>query len=100
MTSGDLRMVVPIAADLDGDTRLVDSSACHFGSGGAGGAMTLAAGARAVTSAPAAAGSPSPPSARGGGPATSCVSYLMTSTGHPSAATMIDGVNGFKKSGL
>src|SRR5205085_9476354 len=58
----------------------------------------------AATSAPAtdpigaAAGSPS--AGQGAGPSTSLVSNLITSTGHPSAATMIDGVNDATKSGL
>src|SRR4051794_7472535 len=98
MTSGLLRTVVPRLAESDGLTLLVEMRACHFGSGGAGGATTLAAGALAVamTSAPAAAAASCP--AHGAGPATSTTSYLITSTGHPSAAVMIDGVSGLVKS--
>ena len=77
------------------------SSACHFGSGGAGGAATFAAGrlARRLPP-PAAAGAPLRCLAHGAGPSTSIVSNLITSTGHPSAATMIDGVSGLRKSAL
>src|SRR3989440_10381418 len=97
-TSGLLRTVVASPAESDGLTLLVESSACHFGSGGAGGAATFAAGARATTSPPAAAGDVSGCPAQGAGPSTSLVSYLITSTGHPSAPTMIDGVRGFRNS--
>src|SRR5205085_2950733 len=66
------------------------------------GATTLAAGALARVSpaaAPAAAASASLP-AHGAGPSTSIMSNLITSTGHPSAATMIDGVSGLVNSAL
>src|SRR5687767_13379967 len=102
MTCGDLRTVVARPALSDGLILLVVSSACHFGSGGPKGAATFAAGALAcaTTPAPAAAGSPAGASAHGALPGTSLVSYLITSTGQPSAATMIDGVSGIRKSGL
>src|SRR5438270_13017208 len=99
MISGLLRTVVPNPADSDGLILLVESSACHFGSGGPSGAATFAAGAAARTSPPAAAASCSLP-AHGAAPGTSTVSNLITSTGHPSAATMIEGVSGLRKSAV
>src|SRR5689334_22191102 len=90
-------MVLVIEAESDGLILLVASSACHFGSGGACGAATFAAGALATTS-PAAAATGAGWSAHGALPSTSLVSYLMTSTGHPSDATMIDGVSGRRNS--
>src|SRR5690242_12705454 len=101
MTSGLLRTVEARPADMEGLILLVESSACQRGSGGAGGAATFAAGARATTSPPAgAAAAAASAAAHGASPGTSIVSYLITSTGQPSAATMIEGVKGFKKSAL
>src|SRR3954467_10394561 len=86
-------------ADIDGLILLGESSACHFGSGGAGGAATFAAGARATTSPPAPAATPSAGAfAHGAGPGTSFVSILMTSTGQPSIAVMMEGVIGARNS--
>src|SRR5688572_15408796 len=99
MTSGLLRMVVAKPADSDGLTLLVLSSACQRGSGGPIGAGALAAAGACATPAAGADAACSWP-AHGAGPGTSTVSYLITSTGHPSAATMIEGVSGFVKSGL
>src|SRR5687768_9320984 len=102
-TCGDLRTVVARPADSDGLILLVCSSAWNFGSGGPIGAATLAAGAFACATTPvppAVAGSPAGASAQGALPGTSFVSNLITSTGHPSAAIWIDGVNGARKSGL
>src|SRR4029079_226939 len=97
LISGARRKVVPRFADSDGLILLVLSRACHLGSGGAGGATALAgAFAWATTPAPAPTVSPAGASAQGGLPSTSTVSYLMTSTGHPSAAVMIEGVSGLR----
>src|SRR5690348_13428462 len=98
-------MVEARPADNDGLILLVVSSACHFGSGGPSGAAGFDAGALATTSPPPAAAAPAAAGAagwfaHGAGPSTSFVSYLMTSTGHPSAATIIDGVRGLRKSAL
>src|SRR5688572_22254246 len=103
MTSGLLRTVVPGAADFEGLILLVESSACHRGSGGditGSGLWAVARGAAPPSAAPAPAGAPSPSLGQGAGPATTFVSYLMTSTGQPSAAILIDGVSGDRKSGL
>src|SRR4051812_47080480 len=97
LISGDRRMLDERPALRDGLMRDVLSSACIFGSGGAIGAATLAAGAFAAT-APAEAGSPAGRSAHGALPSTSFNSNLMTSTGQPSAAIWIDGVSGLRKS--
>src|SRR5438105_1399714 len=101
MTSALLRTVVANPAESEGLILLVESSACHFGSGGPIGAATFAAGAfaRVSPAAAAAAASASFP-AHGAGPSTSIMSNLITSTGHPSAATMIDGVSGLVNSAL
>src|SRR5688500_1279136 len=97
ITSGLLRTVVASPADCDGLTRLVLSRACQRGSGGAIGAGALA-GAWATPAAGADADAVTSWPAQGAGPATSTVSNLITSTGQPSAATMIDGVSGLRKS--
>src|SRR4051812_10403757 len=98
ITSGLLRTVVARPADCEGLMRLVDSSACQRGSGGAMGAAALATWATPAAGAEPAATTSWP--AQGAGPSTSTVSNLMTSTGQPSAATMTDGVSGFRKSTL
>src|SRR5439155_5007662 len=102
MTSGLLRTVVARPADSDGLILLVLKSACHLGSGGPIGAATFAAGALACVSPPAAAAAAASASlpAQGAGPSISIMSNLITSTGHPSAATMIDGVSGLVNSAL
>src|SRR5688500_3891961 len=100
MTSVLLRTVVASPADFDGLIVLVLSSACHLGSGADMGAGALAAGAWAGPPAAAAAAASCSRPAHGAGPATSMVSNLMTSTGQPSAAVMMDGVSGLVKSGL
>src|SRR5688500_2556310 len=101
MTSALLRTVVPGAADLDGLILLVESSACQRGSGGdmTGSGLCAAARGAAPSAAPAPAGTPSPSLGQGAGPGTTLVSYLMTSTGQPSAAILIDGVSGERNSG-
>src|SRR5215218_533 len=93
LISGDRRMLEERPAERDGLMRDVLSRACIFGSAGANGAATFAAGALAAT-APAATGSPAGRSVQGALPSTSFRSNLMTSTGHPSAAMMMDGVSG------
>src|SRR6187401_350784 len=100
MTSGDFRIVEASPAESDGETLLVESSACHFGSGGPSGAACFGAGAFALTSPGPAAAAAASAAAHGAGPSTSMVSNLITSTGQPSAATMIDGVSGLVNSAL
>src|SRR2546421_8128058 len=92
-------MVLARPADSEGLIELVLRRACHLGSIGAIGAAALAVtAAPAVEPAGAAAGVAAGWLAQGASPGTSTVSNLMTSTGQPSAATMIDGVSGLMKS--
>src|SRR5438309_11059804 len=92
-------MVLAKPAESDGLILLVERSACHLGSGAAIGAAALAAtGAPACEPTGAAAAVGAGRFAQGASPGTSIVSNLITSTGHPSAATMIDGVNGLRNS--